>query len=58
MAGSNDTIKVPTLGEHSVTKFKVTKAMVHCTDALAEHFVTEGYLKVETFFVPNEAAKI
>ena len=53
MCGYNDVIllKNPTLGKHSVTKFEVPNACVHCTDGPDGNFVTECLLKIETFFL-------
>ena len=42
-------IKNPTLGKHSVAKFEVPNAGVHCTDSLGGDFVMECLVKVETF---------
>ena len=50
-------MKHPTLGKHSVTKYEVTNAGVHCTDGLAGNFVTECLFKVETFFFDQYGIK-
>ena len=39
----------PMLGKHSVTKFEIPNAGVHCTDSLTGYFVTECLFIEETW---------